>query len=289
MPTKTSVVGSYLIGTDVLVNCADVVGHRGARAGAGWQRTGGGWIGPGGQPVFISPGEIEPVLDLSDDDLVGELESLIESDWGTPGTPIMTDDEAALGKPLVLVGGPRGGGGPRGPRGGHPRGGWGRGWGRGPGWSGYPWGPPLDYGYTVVQENDPIADLAIAEAIQKNTELQQKLHEKEIEDKARKADKAETKSVVGKGGGHGGGHGGGGRAQGFYRGGWFGGNYPEPFAYYGPYESVDTALNDSSAGDALAELLQQNATLEQQLSNVIGREDFDERTLRHTGLIRGGR
>ena len=281
MSDKLSVVGSYLIGTDVLINFADVVGHR----GGGWHRAGGGWIGPGGQPVFPPPGEVEPVLDFSEEDLIGELETLMESDWGAPGAPIMTDDDGALGKPIVLVGGPRGGG-PRGggPRGGWGRGGWGRGWGRGGfGW-GYPWGPPLDYGYTVVQESDPTADLAIAEAIQRNTELQQKLHEKELAEKDKRADK---KAVVGKGASHGGARGGD-RAQGFYRGGWFGGDYPEPFAYYGPYESVDTALDGAQADAALTELLQQNAALEQELASVVGSEDFDSRMIYYTGKMRGG-
>lgn len=164
--------------------------------------------------------------------------------------------------------------------------GWGRGWGRG--W-GYPYGAPLDLGYTVDTGRSALADAALAEAIQQNTALQKEL--KDLEERKKKG-----KSVLGGGGGGGGHHGGG--AQGFYRGGWFGGDYPAPFAYVGPYEDVDTALAQSGADEALAEAVQQNTQLQrdlertklEQAARTVGGdfEDFDRRMVRFTGKMRGG-
>lgn len=322
MSDKISVVGSYLIGTDVLIGYeTSVVGRHGGLRG-GWQRRGGDWIGPSGKPVFAPAGDIYPIVDATDEgdftgeieSVIGEVESLLGSDMGVPGMPIDIPDDSPVGHPVIVGAGPgrhHGGG----------RGWGGRGWGRGFGY-GYPYGPPLDYGYTttVVKEDNTLADLAIAEAIAKNTELQQKLLEKEGKEdrdreRARESRKeredrdwerareskrggreksAETKSeevadIVGKGG-HG--HGGRGGARGFYRGGWYGGDYPEPFAYVGPYEDVDTAL-EPTANDALAEVLRQNETVEKQLdakARMVGGsfEDFDNRTVWYTGKMRGG-
>lgn len=328
-----SLIGSYLVGTDVIINCTeDVVGHRGGRgfSGGGWRRFGGGWIGPGGQPVFAPEGDIVPIINAVEEEeeiaVVGEVESIIQ-ETGLPGHPIMVGwdviQETGLpGHPIMVGGGPRGGGG-------RGRGWGGRGWGRGRGWGwgGYPWGPPLDYGYTVVQEENPLADLALAEVIQQNNALQKKISEREEKDwdRAREPKKARVKSgvekrasetpassvsddssdddvasVVGRGG-HGGG-GRGGRAQGYFRGGWFGGDYPPPFAYVGPYEDVDTAviqtgeysqLGQAEAEAALAGVVHQNEVLENWLESkakVMGGsfEDFDSRTIEYTGKMRGG-
>ena len=265
MSIRPSIADYYLGGTNVLIG-SDVLGHRG-----GWNRYGGGWVGPTGRPVFPPPGDIYPVLDLSDEDLIGKIiESVLDAEMGEPGMSISIPDSSPVGNPVVV-----------GHRGGHHRG---RGWGGGWGW-GYPYGPPLDYGYTVVKEDNSLADLALAEAIAKNTELQKKISEREERDWERAREKKAP--VVGRGGGHGGG------AQGFYRGGWFGGDYPQPFAYVGPYEDVDTALDSSLADAALAEMAQENKTLEQKLeekAREVGGDfaDFDSRAVWLTGKMRGG-
>ena len=210
-------------------------------------------IGHGGPPVMV-PGMVYPLSAasemLEEADVIGEVERVIG------------EVEHVLGHV------------------GHH--GWGgRGWGGGFGY-GYPYGPPLDLGYTVNTGQAALADAALAEAIKKNTELERELAA------------TKSKKIIGGGGGH---HHGG--AQGFSRGGWWGGDYPAPFAYVGPYEDVDSALQQSSADAALAEAMEQNtqltrdlerAKLEQAARTIGGDfEDFDQRMVRFTGKMRGGR